>query len=134
MNSLRSLSAISKVAAVWLVLSQSAWAMPFSPDPTSFAGYLNNLRNWHDRSLRIQFQNLGKCEYFYNGGDEAYSCNVGYAKIRDSISSRMCRVQVWYNWYGDRAISYQEKDCRKQTARESGGTIYDRAKEWLKQF
>lgn len=130
----RKLSTASGVAAASLLLSQNAYAMPFSPDPISFAGFLNNHRNWYDRSLRIQFQNLGNCEYSYNSGSEAYACYVGYAKITDSISSRLCRVQTWYNFKGNRELDYKEYDCRAQNPRESGGMLYQKAKEWLKRF
>lgn len=128
------LSYASGFAAAWLLLSQNAYAMPFSPDPISFAGFLNNYHDWYDRSLRIQFQNLGNCEYFYNGGSEAYACYIGYAKITDSISSRLCRVRVWYNFNGNRELDYKENDCRAQNPRESGGTLYQKAKEWLRRF
>jgi hypothetical protein len=121
-------------AATCILLTQDVSAMPFSPDPTSFAGYLNNYRHWYDRSLKINFQNLGNCEYFYNSGSEAYICRVGYAKITDSISSRLCRAQVWYNFNGNNELNYKEYDCREQNPRESGGTLYQKAKEWLKRF
>ena len=117
-----------------ITLQQQVLAMPFSPDPTSFAGYLNNFKNWYDRSAKIKFEHLGNCEYFYNGGSEAYKCEVGYIKITDSISSRLCRVQTFYNFQGSRELDYKEYDCRDQNPRETGGTIYQRAKEWLKKF
>ena len=109
-------------------------AMPFTPDPISFASYLNSIRSWSDRSLTVRFENLGKCEYFYNGGSEAYVCYQGYAKIRDQFSSRLCRVKVWYNWKGDRSSSYEESECRDFNAREQGGALYNKVKEWIKQF
>jgi hypothetical protein len=115
-------------------LQQKAYAMPFSPDPISFASYLNSYRNWYDRSLRVRFENLGNCEFSYNENGEAYACKVGYAKISDSISSRLCRVNVFFNLNGEKEIGYKEYDCRVQDTRETGGTLYRRAKEWLKNF
>ncbi len=123
-----------KQSASWTILlalvsTSAARALPFSPDPISFAGYLNSSRGWYDRTLKIRFESLGNCEYNYLIGYEYYTCRIGYARIKDGISERKCRVTVQYDG-SSRQTGYNEYECRKVSYEEKGRELYERAKQW----
>lgn len=105
--------------AMLLVNQGKALALPFSPDPISFAGYLNSSRGRYDRTLRIRFESLGNCEYNYLLGYEYCTCRIGYARIKDGISERKCRVTVQYDG-SSRQTAYNEYECRKVSYEEKG--------------
>ena len=110
------------VLQVFLV--PAAWAMPFSPDPISFGGYLS-YTNWGDPSLTIRFEHLGNCTYDYGYGVESYSCETGYAVIKDAYSRQKCRVKAWFD--GTRSY-YNKYECRdlktpEQVQREAVKTV-----------
>ena len=104
-------------------------AMPFSPDPISFAGWLNNAPSWTDRSLKIKFENLGACSYSYFMGSESYSCKIGYAYISDGMGARKCRVETNYNGT-DRQANYNQYDCRSLTTEERGKDLLKQLRQW----
>jgi len=107
----------------FLFLDKPSLALPFSPDPVSFAGWLNQ-QKWKDRSLSAKFEYLGDCEYANEYG-EAYSCSVGYVTINDNLKPRKCRVQVGFAY--DRIARFRDYDCQSIP-------VKDYAKSWINKF
>jgi len=113
------------VSLLYLVLPASVSALPFTPDPISFSGYLS-YQDWGDPSLTIRFEHLGQCFYNYSNGLEFYQCNSGYAFIKDAFATQKCRIKAWYDgykpWYKKvecRAVPRVEKWQRKGTPQPS---------------
>lgn len=96
------------VGLLHVVLPASVYALPFTPDPISFSGYLSYL-DWGDPSLTIRFEHFGQCYYNYSNGLEFYQCDSGYALIKDAFATQKCRVKAWYDGYKP---WYQKLECR----------------------
>jgi hypothetical protein len=106
-------------------------AMPFSPDPISFAGWLNQQNGksfWYDRSMIVKFEHLGNCEYSFAYGSENYSCKVGYATIKDNIRNQKCRVYVEYT--GGK-VNLRDYECRNLAIKEVSKPWIDKVKTWF---
>lgn len=108
-------------------------SLPFSPDPVSFAGWLNQQNGksfWYDRSMNAKFEYLGNCSYNYTYEGESYQCNVGYVTIKDSIRNQKCRVSIEYR--ANRQVSFSQSDCRDLTVKERSKRWIESLKDWLK--
>lgn len=71
----------------------AAFALPFKPDPTSFAIHLGK-KAMEDGS-RVSFSNLSDCAASTTGGKESYSCQTGDALLTTpSGAQRSCKAVV----------------------------------------
>ncbi|MDM7937260.1 MAG: hypothetical protein QUV06_07375 [Cyanobium sp. CZS 48M] len=76
-----------------LSLPLAAVALPFKPDPTSFAIYLGK-RTMEDGS-RVKFSNLVGCVASGKGTKETYSCQTGDALLTTAAGvQRSCKAVV----------------------------------------
>ncbi len=99
------------IASIVGLLNVDALALPFQPNPAAFTRYANaKWGKWSDPSLVVYFSNLGSCDYTYYSGYESYSCESGYARIKDGFSSRVCRVSL--NYDKSNGLQYKEGQCR----------------------
>lgn len=67
-----------------------ALALPFNPDPASFAAYLNAKQGWSDGKKRY-FSNFHNCRQV--GDYNMYVCKAGYVKIVSPMGSIFCEMQ-----------------------------------------
>ena len=75
-----------------LLAATPAVAMPFSPNPSSFASYLSRI-DWDDGKLR-KFSGLRDCRKSTFAGDTWYTCKYGYVRIDDPVrGSIFCEIQ-----------------------------------------
>ncbi|MBC1259928.1 hypothetical protein FQK07_01345 [Synechococcus sp. BSF8S] len=84
-----------KVALTLAAISAplAAFALPFKPDPTSFANYLGK-KSMEDGS-KATFSNLSGCAAGTTGGKDSYSCQTGDALLTTpSGAQRSCKAVV----------------------------------------
>ncbi len=77
------------LSASLLLVSGDALALPFEPNPTSFARYLSHI-SWQDGKKRT-FSDFRQCA----GNDRGfYYCKYGYVTINDPVRGRIfCELQ-----------------------------------------
>ena len=107
---------LASIVASACLTAGDALALPFQPNSTSFANYLNSMK-WQDGKTRV-FSDLGECVARGN----AYECRYGYVKISDPvrgkifcelqmINERFNRMAVWY--YNGQVQHGAAYPCRK---------------------
>jgi hypothetical protein len=92
------------------LVSAPAFAMPFAPNPSSFASYLSRI-NWDDGKPR-KFSGLRGCRKANFFGDTWYECEYGYVRIDDPVrGSIFCEIQK-QDQYENYAVSWNSGDDR----------------------
>jgi hypothetical protein len=90
------------MVGVSISFAGSAMALPFQPNPDSFASWLNSKSaTWKDGKVR-RFSNLSECKLF---APQRYACHFGYVKVTSPMGSQLCEIQL-ISGYSTRAIEY----------------------------
>lgn len=114
------IKAMGMAALCTLFAATPAVAMPFSPNPSSFASYLGRI-DWDDGKTR-KFSGLRGCSKSFLGETTFYSCKYGYVRIDDPVrGSIYCEIQklkystvnaVTWNSKGNRVSHGNPYPCR----------------------
>jgi len=104
------IKAMGMAAFCTLFAATPAVAMPFSPNPSSFASYLSRI-DWDDGKPR-KFSGLRGCRKAIFWGDTWYECKYGYVRIDDPVrGSIYCEIQEQKQHTGY-AVSWNSGDNR----------------------
>jgi hypothetical protein len=92
---------LASIVASTCLLAGNALALPFQPNPQSFASYLNSLK-WQDGKTRV-FSNLRECVARVN----VYECRYGYVAISDPVRGKIfCELQMINEGFNRMAVWY----------------------------